>query len=59
MAMKLSPHDTPTDDRIAKALGISRQAASLRLQAAGYHLLKEAHLAFLRHYTDHPQRLEA
>ncbi|MFN4171495.1 MAG: hypothetical protein ACK4GW_07050 [Pseudorhodobacter sp.] len=45
MAHALHP-DAPTQEQIAQALGISRQAVGLRLKAAGYHVLDQACLAF-------------
>jgi hypothetical protein len=57
MALKLDP-DSPADkreanERVARALGITRQAVDARLKAADYHLLDEMMLAFLDAY---PQR---
>jgi hypothetical protein len=54
MALKLDP-DSPADkreanERVARALGITRQAVDARLKAADYHLLDEMMLAFLDAY---------
>ena len=50
MKLALSPA-FPTQDAIAKSLGISRQAVGSRLKAAGYSILDRAHLAFLDDYV--------
>jgi predicted transcriptional regulator len=39
-----------SNDRIARQLGITRQAVDARLKAADYHLLDEMMLAFLEAY---------
>lgn len=54
IALKLDP-DSPADkreanERVALALGITRQAVDARLKAADYHLLDEMMLAFLAAY---------
>lgn len=54
MALKLDP-DSPADrraanERVARALGITRQAVDARLKAADYHLLDEMMQAFLDAY---------
>lgn len=54
MALKLDP-ESPADkreanERVARALGITRQAVDARLKAADYHLLDEIMMAFLDAY---------
>lgn len=52
VALMLSPNGAPTQEDIARRLGITRQAVGARLKAAGYHLLEQAHLDFFAEYSE-------